>query len=945
MSFKSHFCIFLLAAFALAARTPASAQRPRTTPVNQTATAASRSKQDNAKAKAAADSAAKAMAKHRADSIELVKDSLRIVAQETGQNADSLINAQVDTTSPGPPKPRGSLQMPAFSNAKDSVIEDFTNGQKMIYYYGDVTVKYGNISITADYIAYDLEHNTVFCKGTNDTITHEIKGKPKMTEGSQDYEMETLLYNFNTKKAKITNMSTKEQDGVLQGKDLKKMPDNSFNIKNGKYTVCDAKNPHYYLKMTTVKVLTQPSQQTVFGPAYVVVEDVPLPLGVPFGFVPQMPQRSSGILIPTYGEEKSRGLYMKGLGYYFVFGNYLDLSLTGDIYTLGSWAVNMTSRYKVRYKFDGSFSLKYSVDQTGEMDSPDFFQTKNFGVTWSHSQDSKANPGTTFRASVNFSSPSNSRYNSTSIQQGLQNQTSSSISYSKTFGFGNISVNALHSQNSKDSSYSITFPNITFNVNRFYPFKRKQAVGSERFYEKISISYNTSLQNKINFTAAEVDTMNVLAKLQNGMQHSFAIGLPQFTLLNYFNFSPSVTYGMNWYFRELQEYYDETTDKVVQKYTDQFSRFGVSQTFSSGISMSTRIYGLFQFGKNSNLQAIRHMITPSVSVSYKPELGTPLNGYTSFSYTDKNGKEKTVEYNKYSGNLYAPPGKGKTAALSFSIGNNLEAKVKDKADTTGKGTKKVKLLDQLNLGGSYNFLADSIKLSTISVSASTTVFGKMAVSGNMTLDPYAIDGQGRKINKLQCLQPGKFKMARLTNASATLSYSLNGKGAINGNDGHQNGGSGGSNGGNSSSSESSAYARVYENPITGEYIPGGWVYYLDPSIPWSLSFNLNYSYSRSYSFANQELIIKDANVATVSMSGQLHLTPRMNLNLNTGLDLSKMKMTSTQLSATYDLHCFNISVSWVPSGKWASWSFRIAANASALSDVLQFKKASSYWDK
>ena len=517
MSFKSHFCIFLLAAFALAARTPASAQRPRTTPVNQTATAASRSKQDNAKAKAAADSAAKAMAKHRADSIELVKDSLRIVAQETGQNADSLINAQVDTTPPGPPKPRGSLQMPAFSNAKDSVIEDFTNGQKMIYYYGDVTVKYGNISITADYIAYDLEHNTVFCKGTNDTITHEIKGKPKMTEGSQDYEMETLLYNFNTKKAKITNMSTKEQDGVLQGKDLKKMPDNSFNIKNGKYTVCDAKNPHYYLKMTTVKVLTQPSQQTVFGPAYVVVEDVPLPLGVPFGFVPQMPQRSSGILIPTYGEEKSRGLYMKGLGYYFVFGNYLDLSLTGDIYTLGSWAVNMTSRYKVRYKFDGSFSLKYSVDQTGEMDSPDFFQTKNFGVTWSHSQDSKANPGTTFRASVNFSSPSNSRYNSTSIQQGLQNQTSSSISYSKTFGFGNISVNALHSQNSKDSSYSITFPNITFNVNRFYPFKRKQAVGSERFYEKISISYNTSLQNKINFTAAEVDTMNVLAKLQNGM--------------------------------------------------------------------------------------------------------------------------------------------------------------------------------------------------------------------------------------------------------------------------------------------------------------------------------------------------------------------------------------------------------------------------------------------
>jgi hypothetical protein len=947
MTHKSLSRIAVLAITILVACFTASAQVPPRTTANAQAktTAGAPRNRMNAKQTARQKAIADSIAKSRADSIDLVKDSLRIVAKEMGLDADSLIKAKLDTTPPAPAKPKGSLQMPAFTNAKDSVIEDFTNGHKMIYYYGDVTVKYGNISINADYIAYDLEHNTVFCKGTNDTITHQITGKPKMTEGSQNYEMETLLYNFDTRKAKITNMSTKEQDGTLQGKDLKKMPDNSFNIKDGKYTVCEAPNPHYYLKMTTVKVMTEPSQQTVFGPAYVVVEDVPLPLGVPFGFVPQMPKRSSGILIPTYGEEKSRGLYMKGLGYYFVIGNYFDLSLTGDIYTLGSWAVNVTSRYKVKYKFDGSFTLKYSVDQTGERDSPDFFQTKNFGVTWSHAQDSKANPGTTFRASVNFSSPSNSRYNSTSVQQGLQNQTSSSISYSKTLSFGSISVNALHSQNSKDSSYSITFPNITFNVNRFYPFKRKQAVGSEKFYEKISLSYNTTLQNKINFKASELDTMNFLGKLQNGMTHNFAIGLPQFTLLNYITVSPTVSYGMNWYFRELQEHYDEKSQKVVSEYTDQFSKFGVSQTFSSGVSMSTRIYGLYQF-KGSGLMAIRHMITPSLSVSYKPELGTPLNGYTSFTYTDANGKEKTVEYNKYNGNLYSPPGKGKTAALSFSVGNNLEAKVKDKADTTGKGTKKVKLLDQLNLGGSYNFLADSMKLSTISVSASTTIFGKMAVSGNMTFDPYAIDGQGRRINKFQVMQPGKFTLARLTNASASLSYSLNGKGEIKGNDGH-GGGTGGSNGGGSNgggSNGSSAYARVYENPVTGEYIPGGWVYYLDPSIPWSLSFNLNYSFSRSYSYANEQLQIKDSNVETVSVSGQLHLTPRMNLNLNTGFDLSKMKMTTTQLSATYDLHCFNISVSWVPSGKWASWSFRIAANASTLSDVLQFKKTSSFWD-
>ncbi|MCI2122357.1 MAG: LPS-assembly protein LptD, partial [Bacteroidales bacterium] len=758
-------------------------------------------------------------------------------------------------------------------------------------------------------------------------------------EGSTDYEMETLLYNFNSRKARITNMTTKQQDGTLQGAKLKKMPDNSFNIKNGKYTVCDAPNPHYYLKMTTVKVMTEPTQQTVFGPAYVVVEDVPLPIGVPFGFVPKMPDRASGVLIPTYGEEKSRGLYIKGLGYYFVFGNYFDLSVTGDYYTLGSWAVNLTSRYKVKYKFDGSFTLKYSVDQTGERDSPDFYQTKNFGVTWSHSQDSKANPGTSFKASVNFSSPSNSRYNSTSVSQGLQNQSSSSISYSKTFTGGSISVNALHTQNSTDSSYSITFPNVTLTLNRFYPFKRKQSVGSEKFWEKISLSYNTTLQNKISFTTAELDTMNFLSKLQNGMTHNFSIGLPSFTLLNYINVSPSVSYGMNWYFREMTKSYDEKSNSVITSYSDQFSHFGVSQTFSSGVSMSTRIYGLFQFGNRTKLQAIRHMITPSLSISYKPELGTPLNGFKTLTYTDNNGKEQTVEYNKYSGNLYSPPGKGRTAALSFSVGNNLEAKVRNPSDTTGKGTKKVKLLDQLNFSGSYNFLADSLRLSNISVSASTTIFGKMALSGNMTLNPYAVNYRGTPINKLQILEPGNFKIARLTNASASLSYSLNGKGEIKGNDGH------GTNGGSSSGKGSSSdYVRVYENPMTGEYIPGGWVYYLNPSIPWSLSFSLNYSFSRSYQYANETLVTKNSNVETMSVSGQVHLTPRMNLNLNTGFDLAKMKMTTTQLSATYDLHCFNISVSWVPSGKWASWSFRIAANAASLSDILQYKKSSSYWD-
>lgn len=846
---------------------------------------------------------------------------------------DTVFNDTIPSQSDTVPRVKSTLEMPAFSTAKDSIIEDFSDGKKMLYYYGDVSVKYGNIEIKSDYMAYDLNTNTVFAAGTKDSVTNEWIGLPVMTEGSQSYTMENVTYNFKSSKAKITNMITQDNEGILHGNNIKKMEDNSLNIQNGKYTVCDHEHPHYYLKMTVAKVMTEPEQRTIFGPAYLVLADVPLPIGLPFGFVPKMPERASGILMPTFGEETSRGLYMKDAGFYFVFGNHFDVALTGSIYTLGSWNAKLNSRYKKKYAFDGNISLTYSVDKSGEKDSPDYSESSNFAVSWSHSQDSKARPGTSFRASVNFASPSNNKYNSDNIQQALQNQMSSSISYSKTWTGMSMSVNASHSQNSRDSSYAITFPNITFTVNRFFPFKRKNGVGSEKFYEKISLSYNSSMQNKINFKVKELKDMNIMDRLQNGMTHNFAIGLPSFTILNYIQAAPSISYGMNWYFREQTKRYDPETNQVITEMTPQFSRFGISQTYSAGISFSTRIYGLFNFGKDKKVQAIRHMISPQLGINLKPELGTYMNGYRTYTYIDKDGKEKSVEYNKYAGNLTSPPGRGRNAGLTFSVGNNIEAKISNPKDSTGKGFNKIKLIDQLNLSGSYNFLADSLKLSTISINASTTVFGKIALSGNLTLDPYAINERGRPINTLNIVKTGK--LARLTNASASLSYSINGEGAIKGNDGSSSGSSSGSSGG---------YTRVYYHPVTGEYIPGGWVYYMNPNIPWSLSFNLNYSFSRNYQYLNERLHVKDNHLQTLSVSGQVRITPSFNLNLNTGFDLSKMKMTTTNLSATYDLHCFNISVSWVPNGQWESWSFRIAANASALADLLQFKKSSSFWD-
>ena len=889
------------------------------------------------------------------DSIEVPSDSLRSPADTTRHPVDSLPAALNDSTVfPRPTRAdslraaradsldllhKSSLEHPAFSTAKDSTVEVFSDGHRLIYYYGDVSVEYQGMKLNADYMEYDMNTGTVYARGTQDPVTGEWKGQPTMQEGSKTYNMEELRYNFTTRKARITNMITQEADGILHGKNIMMLPDQSINITKGKYTVCDREHPHYYMNMTAAKVITKPSQKTVFGPAYVVVEDVPIYfLGLPYGFIPQRPNRATGLLMPTFGEETARGFYARDAGMYFVFGDYFDLSLTGDIYTLGSWSVDVNSRYKVNYKFNGNFALTYSVDQTGEKGSPDFFQSKNFGVKWSHQQDSKAHPGTSFSASVNFSSPSNSRYNSRSVSEALQNQISSSISWSRNWnGKMNLSVNALHSQNSRDSSYAFTLPNITFSVSRFYPFKQKNRVGKEKFYEKFSLGYSTSLQNKINFKASEFGEPGFMDKFQNGMNHNFQIGLPNFTVFKYINVTPGVQYGMNWFFRKTEKEYNPETNKVEDVKGKAFGTFGVTQTYSGSMSASTRLYGMYNFGKHRRIQALRHVVSPSVSLSLSPEKGTYANGWRTYTYTDTAGVEHSLDYNIYAGQLNSPPGKGKSASMSFSLGNNLEAKVRDMRDTTGTGSKKIKLIDQLNFNGSYNFLADSLKLSNIGVSMSTSVFGKLGLSGNMNFDPYAIDERGRKINTFNIVKNGWRHPLRLTNASASLSYSLSGKGTYNGNDGTTGGGGAGS--------PADFYQRIYYHPITGEYIPGGWVYYTNPNVPWSINMNYSFSYSKSYQYSNNQLIENNRYTQTLGLSGNIKITPKMSIQASTGFDLMTMAMTTTQISATYDLHCFNIAVSWVPTGTWQSYSFRIAANAAALADLLRFKKSSSYWDK
>jgi len=856
-------------------------------------------------------------------------DSLRIPASDPLHihSSDSLHIPAPDSL-PLRVRVPSFVEVPLFSEARDSVIEDFTGGRKMMYYYGNVKVNYQNLEMKAEYMEYNVDTRTVFATGVPDT-TGVMQGMPEMKEGRTNYVMKSVYYNFDTKKAMIYDMVTQEGEGYLHGNIIKKMPDNSFNISKGKYTTCDCEQPHFYLHLTSAKVVREPTQKTVFGPAWVVVEDVPTPLVLPFGFVPPRPERSGGLLMPTYGEEVSRGFFMRGLGYYFVLGDYLDFSVTADVYTLGSWGGQLNSRYKSIYKFDGNLQVITSNNITGERGAPDYSQSKDFSIKWSHNQDPKARPGTTFRASVDFSSPSNNRFNAQNINQARDNKASSSIAYSRTFAGTpfNLSFNLQHSQNMRDSSYAFTLPVFNFNMSTIYPFKQKERIGKEKVFEKISFGYGTTFDNKINFKASDFNTGDVWSKFKNGMTHRFSIGLPSFPLFKYLQFSPSISYNMNWHFRTQEKVFNRETNKVETHYTDPFSTFGVTQNVSGGVSVTTRLYGLFDFGEKGAIRAIRHMVSPSVNFSFSPNMETAMNGYTSLSYTDTTGKGFVVPYNVYNEVSTASAlGGRKSASMSFTLGNNLEAKVRNRKDTTNDGIKKIKLVDNLALSGSYNFLADSLKLSNISVSMSTTIFEKVGISSSASLDPYAIHKNGSaRISTFNIVQEGGFNLFRLTNASLSFSYQFSGKGA----------------GGGSSAN---SYKRVYTHPITGEFIPEGWMYYMPPDLPWSVNFSYNYSYNVQYQFTNGSQLKVHNHIQTLGINSQMKLTKDFNMTLSTGVDLMKMKLSTTQYSATYDLHCFLISVNWVPGGKWSQWSFRIQAKAAALADLLKYDKKASFWD-
>ena len=601
----------------------------------------------------------------------------------------------VDTT-----KKKEPLDAPVIYEASDSIV--FTK-DGYAHLYGEGKVNYQNIELTSAVITMNMDSSTVFAKGVADTTGVET-GTPIFKDGETPYESKIMRYNFKTKKGFINNIVTQQGEGYVTSEEGKKGADDEIYMRHGKYTTCDNhEHPHFYLRLSMAKV--RPKKNVVFGPAQLVVEDVPLPIAVPFGFFPFNSSYSSGFIMPTYGDEMNRGFYLRDGGYYFAISDQMDLKVLGEIFTKGSWGLSAASNYNKRYKFSGSFNASYLVTKTGEKNMPDYSVSKDFRIQWSHRQDAKANPNSSFSASVNFATSSYDRSSLSSLynpQQYSQNTKASSVSYSRNFPEIGLNISSTFNitQNTRDSSLSMTLPDVNISLNRIYPFKRKKSVGDERWYEKISLQYTGSITNSIS-TKDNLLFKTPLIQWENGMQHKIPVSAT-FNLFKYINIVPSFNYTERWYLRKVKQSYDPSPASTDHVKRDTINGFNRLYDYNLSLQMNTKLYGMYKplFMKSKELQ-IRHVFTPTVSYTYTPDFGKSRYGYyDTYTYTDEDGEVRTVEYSPYEGAVYGYPGKGMSQNISFSVDNNIEMKMKSDKDTTGY--KKISLIDQLGASLSYD---------------------------------------------------------------------------------------------------------------------------------------------------------------------------------------------------------------------------------------------------
>ncbi len=831
---------------------------------------------------------------------------------------DSVAPSQIDTTA----KSGGSgafLDDIITGKNTDSLYYDVANKRVYIYDKGDVN--YQGKNLQADFMRIDMDTREIFAYGKMDTINNEpTMVKPVFTDQGSSYTMDTITYNLKSGKAKIRGVATQEGDGWLIGSEVKKMPDNAINIMGGKYTTCDnTDHPHFYLAMTKAKMI--PGKKIVTGPAYMVMEDVPLPLIIPEAFFPISSGAQSGLLMPTYGEDGTKGFFLRDMGYYFTFNDYVDLTLLGGFYSLGSWDLSASSRYIKRYKYTGNASVTYSNIQFGEKGDEDFTKQNAVSVKWTHSQDAKANPGSTFSASVNFATSGYSKYSATSLSDILSTQTNSSISYSKSWSGTpfSMSANTAISQNSQTETLSVTLPTVVFNVSRFYPLKRKETVGKSKWYEQISMTYTGKMTNSVSALESEFLTSQTLKDMSNGIQHSIPVSA-SFKLFNYISISPSLSYTERWYFKEENREWNPETNQV--EYLDPNYGFYRLYNYNASTTASTTVYGTFQ-NKNSagKLQAVRHTITPNIGVSYAPDFSDQKYGFYKVVQSDSLGNYQV--YSPYSVNAYGVPSSGQTMALTFGLQQSLEIKVLSKRDTSG--VRKIPIIDQFNLSGSYNFLADSMKFSLSTVTLNTKI-GNYGLKLSLGIDPYRVSPEGKRYDKL-------FFPGRLTSVSWTYGYTYNSAAK-------------GSNAMNDITQVPPEFTNPFYDPyglmdteLRRQFMSNS---YYDFSIPWNFGFNYRIAYAIRY--VNNGTTGYEPNVTqSLSFNGSITPTKKWGLTFSGSYDLEAQALSGTQIAITRDLHCWQMSFSWIPLGYYRSWSFNIGVKAASLAD-LKYDKSQSMYD-
>ena len=843
------------------------------------------------------------------------------------------------------------IDAPVKYSAEDSLVYDAESGTA--YLYGNSKVDYENMKLTSDKVHMNLDKSTVRATGTVDsTAEGGIKGKPVFTMGKDEYKSDTMAFNFKSKKGLIKGVYTEQQDGFLSGEVGKRDSTGSIYLQHGRYTTCDKPHPDFYIALSRAKV--RPGKDVVFGPAYLVVADVPLPLAIPYGFFPFSKKYSSGFIMPSYGDESDRGFYLRDGGYYFAISDKWDLKLLGEIYTKGSWGVSAASNYRKRYRYSGSFLFSYQDSKTGDKGLPDFAEQESFKIQWNHRQDPKANPYSSLAASVNFATSSYERNNLNSMynpQTLTQSTRTSSVSWSTGFSSIGLSLSATTNlaQNMRDSSIQITLPDLNISLSRFYPFKRKHLVGKERWYEKISMSYTGQLANSISTTEDKILHSNLIKDWKNAFQHTIPVQA-NFTLFNYINVTPSFNFTDRMYSKKVTRGWDNTLQKEVVR--DTTYGFHNVYNWSMSVGASTKVYGFWTPNRKlfgDKIQAIRHVITPQVTFSYAPNFAARRYGYyDSYQYTDASGNVKLVEYSPYQDELYSVPGKYKTEMISWDVSNNIEMKVKSDKDTTGY--KKISIIDELGASMSYNAAADYHRWSDLSMRLRLKWWKNYTFSLNAQFATYAyeLDANGKPYvgNHTEW---GYGRLPRFQGMSQNFSFTLNPEklkkwfGRKDDKDDDKVSVDSDGPDTNIESNmdddlEKGKYAAKKKRGNIAETDDDG---YMSFNMPWSLTigYGITMRENTAGRFNTKTMRYPYKFTQTLNFSGNIRISDGWNINFSSGYDFENHAMSMTTASLSRDLHCFNMSAS-VVLAPYTSYNFTFRCNAATLTDALKYDKRS-----